>query len=238
MRNIHSVFHEEDVELGLSSLSYRSSAPNVSILSEITSDEDDLGGEYQRMENIYNSWRSDEWIGNHDLNDLDMADDGCIVWDSYREAMVLGGQVLNKDQAASFDKFRLHTGNCEIEEGLDEFEDIFGKTMVISMENEKIPVHDQHKQMEEDCVCRSRNQASVNGSCSIKEEKISRPSSVNQRLRRNSLLLGPAKREEIMNNICTTILIVVTIISMVFLFLLQNSSFHIPHVHPWPEIRM
>ena len=93
----------------------------MSILSGITSDEDDLGGEYQRMENIYNSWRSDDWIESHDLHDLDMADDGCIDWDSYREAMVLGGQVLNKDQAASFDKFRLHTGNCEFEECLDEF---------------------------------------------------------------------------------------------------------------------
>ena len=240
MRNLHTVSREEDVELGLSTLSGHSSAPNMPILTEYTSDDDDLGGEYHRMENIYNSWRSEEWIGSHDQHDLDdlaMAHDGGIDWENYREAMVLGGQVLNKDKAASLDKFTLLRGHFEGEEDLEDFEDIFRDAMVIINKNEKIPMHDHKRLMEEECGCRSRKQGTMNGSCSVKEEKISRPSSVNQRLRRNSLLLGAANRRELMNNICTTVLILVTVIAIIFLFWLQNSSFHIGHVEPWPAMR-
>ena len=217
MRNVHSGSQDEAVELGLGSLS---------------ADEDDLGGEYQRLMDIYNSWRSEERSEKQDLVDVDSAGVSTgLDWDSYRQAMRLRGQILSKDRTPTTDKVQLLKENYE-----EDFEDIFENAMVISVEDEKMPRYDQQRLSRKVSGSKSRTPETVNGSCAMKE-KISRPSSINQRLRRNSLLLGPANKQEILNNICTTVLILVTICAIMFLFWIQNSSHPIGHVEPWPRLR-
>ena len=278
MRNLPSAFHEEDIELGQSSLSYRCSAPNVSHLSDMTDYDDDPGGEYQRMEE---EEESGEWMeSRNSLLNLDRVGDGCIDWDSYREAMVLGGEVLNKDQSTSFDKFRLLNENCKLENeiGLENCQyqisqnrhrpndtlvvkpggkcdksdhstcdkmcqegqecDKYGARSVLGVKEDKFVNYDEHTLLQETCDCRNRKPEGLNGNSSITEVRISRPSSVNQRLRRNSLLLGPSNKKEQLDNIFTKILILVTVFSILFLFWLQNSPFHIGHIEPSHKLRL
>ena len=164
MRNLPTTFHEEDVELGLSS-----SAPNMLNLGEMTGDEDDPGVEYQRMDDEDEHWRSEEWMENRS----GLIDDGGIDWDSYREAMDLGGKVLNKDTSTSFDKFILLTGNSKSQYQMpngtleDKPKDTKTENSVWdkmchkgqeckNVKNEKMVNHDQHKLIQEICNCRNR----------------------------------------------------------------------------------
>ena len=127
------IFHEEDIELGLSS-----SAPHLLNLIEMTRDEDDFGVEYHRMEDYDESLKSEELMENRG----GLFVDGGIDWGSYREAMDLGGQVWNKDTSTSFDKYRLLAGNCKIERVPEQCEDMLDQQIIVRVKNEKITMQE------------------------------------------------------------------------------------------------